>query len=205
MRPLVLAAAFVAVAGCKIEKLPPAGPSSDDFQRAELGDAWLATGGSWRIDNGELVIDHAYNHPLWLRKPIPEDAIIELDCWSNDAVGDLKVEAWGDGKSFATTASYTATSYVFIFGGWYNQISAIARMNEHGADRRPRMDVRVEKGKRYHWRIARKGGHLDWQIDGKPFLTFDDPRPLDGRGHSYFGFNDWEAELHFDNLKITPQ
>ena len=25
------------------------------------------------------------------------------------------------------------------------------------------------------------------------------------RDHSYFGFNDWEAELHFDNLKITPQ
>jgi Farnesoic acid 0-methyl transferase len=205
MRPLVLVLALAAVAGCKIEKLPPAGPSSDDFQRAQLGDTWLATGGNWRIDNGELVIDHAYNHPLWLRKPIPQDAIIELDCWSNDDVGDLKVEAWGDGKSFATTPSYTATSYVFIFGGWHNQISAIARMNEHGNDRRPRADVRVQKGKRYHWRISRRGGHIDWQIDGKPFLSFDDPDPLEGRKHSYFAFNDWEAELHFDNLKITPQ
>jgi len=201
----MIAALFAAVAGCKIEKLPPAGPSSDDFQRAELGEAWQTTGGNWRIENGELVIDHAYNHPLWLRRPIPEDAVIELDCWSNDDVGDLKVEAWGDGKSFSTTTSYTATSYVFIFGGWKNQISAIARMNEHGADRRTRMDVRVEKGKRYHWRIARRGGHIDWQIDGKPFLSFDDPRPIEGRAHSYFGFNDWEAELHFDNLKITPQ
>jgi len=205
MRPLVLVAAFAAVAGCKIEKLPPAGPSSDDFQRAELGDAWLSTGGTWRIENGELVIDHAYNHPLWLRRPIPEDAVIELDCWSNDAVGDLKVEAWGDGKSFATTPSYTATSYVFIFGGWHNTFSGIARMNEHGNDRRMRGDLRVEKGKKYHWRIARKGGHIDWQIDGKPVMTYDDPRPLEGRDHSYFGFNDWEAELHFDNLKITPQ
>ena len=170
-----------------------------------LGDAWNATGGSWRLENGELVIDHAYNHPLWLRKPIPRDAVIELDCWSNDDVGDLKVEAWGDGSSFAKTTSYTATSYVFIFGGWHNQISAIARMNEHGNDRRPRSDVRVVKGQKYHWRIARKGGHIDWQIDGKPFLTFEDASPLGGKEHSYFGFNDWEAELHFDNLKITPQ
>ena len=205
MRPLALAAAFVALAGCKIEKLPPAGPSSDDFQRTELGEAWNATGPAWRIADGELVVDHAYNHPLWLRKPIPEDAVIELDCWSNDDAGDLKVEAWGDGKSFATTPSYTATSYVFIFGGWHNQLSGIARMNEHGADRRMRGDLRVEKGRRYHWRIARKGGHIDWQIDGKPVMSYDDPRPLTGRGHRFFGFNDWQAELHFDNLKITPQ
>ena len=205
MRFYTAAAVVLAVAGCKIEKLPPAGPSSDDFNRAALGDAWATTGGNWRLDNGELVIDHAYNHPLWLKKPIPRDAIIELDCWSNDDAGDLKIEAWGDGKSFAQTTSYTATSYVFIFGGWHNQISAIARMNEHGADRKTRTDLRVEKGKKYHWRIARKGGHIDWQIDGKPFMTYDDPRPLEGNEHSYLGFNDWEAELHFDNLKVTPQ
>jgi len=205
MRLLAAAAVVLAVAGCKIEKLPPAGPSSDDFNRAALGDAWAVTGGNWRLDNGELVIDHAYNHPLWLKKPIPRDAIIELDCWSNDDAGDLKIEAWGDGKSFAQTASYTATSYVFIFGGWHNQISAIARMNEHGADRKTRTDLRVEKGKKYHWRIARNGGHIDWQIDGKPFMSYDDARPLDGSEHSYLGFNDWEAELHFDNLKVTPQ
>ena len=60
-------------------KLPPAGPSSDDFNRAALGDAWLSTGGNWRIDNGELVIDHAYNHPLWLKKPIPRDAFDDYD------------------------------------------------------------------------------------------------------------------------------
>ena len=202
--PVALAVAVTLAAGCKLEKLPPSGPSSDDFNRATLGDAWLSTGGNWRISDGELVIDHAYNHPLWLRKPIPENAVIELDCWSNDDAGDLKVEAWGDGKSFAETVSYTATSYVFIFGGWNNRLSALARMNEHADDRRVRADVRVEKGRRYHWRIARRGGHIDWQIDGKPFLTFDDPSPLRGAGHSWFGFNDWEAELHFDNLKITP-
>ncbi len=202
-----LAVAALALAACKIEKLPPAGPSADDFERATLGDAWQTTGGgNWRIENGELVVDHAYNHPLWLKRPIPDDAVIELDCWSNDDAGDLKVEAWGDGKTFATDVSYTmASSYLFIFGGWRNTISTIARLNEHGNDRRARADVRVVRGKKYHWRIARKGGHIDWQIDGQPFLTYDDPRPLHGAEHRYFGFNDWEVELHFDNLKITPQ
>ena len=28
-------------------------------------------------------------------------------------------------------------------------------------------------------------------------------QPLTGFGHDHFGFNDWEAELHFDNLKVT--
>jgi hypothetical protein len=196
---------LVVAAGCKVEKLPPAGPFADDFDRAQLGDNWLVTGGNWRIVDGAVVIDHGHNHPLWLKKPIPEDAVIELDCWSNDPAGDLKVEAWGDGKSFATTLEYTATSYVFIFGGWHNTFDVIAREEEHGWDRKQRADVHVEPGRKYHWRISRKGKHIDWSVDGQPLLSYDDPHALRGAEHSYFGFNDWEAELHFDNVKVTPQ
>ena len=203
-RALATLVALAALPACK-DKLPPSGPFADDFNRATLGEAWLATGGNWRIEDGALTIDHAYNHPLWLRNAIPQDAVVELDCWSDDPDGDLKVEAWGDGKSFAQTTSYTATSYVFIFGGWHNLFSVIARENEHGEDRRQRADVRVEQGRHYHWRIDKRGGHIEWQIDGAPFLTLDDRRPLHGADHSYFGFNDWEARLHFDNLKVTPR
>jgi hypothetical protein len=203
-RSAVLVAVLALASGCKVEKLAPAGPFADDFDRAQLGERWLVTGANWRLADNAVAVDHAYNHPLWLKQPIPDDAVIELDCWSNDPGGDLKIEAWGDGQSFAQTVSYTATSYVFIFGGWHNQISAIARMNEHGNDRRVRSDKRVVPGQRYHWRITRKGGHIDWEIDGQPFLAFDDPHPLRGNEHAFLGFNDWEAELHFDNLKITP-
>ncbi len=198
---LFLIAAF---SSCKIEKRSEGQPFSDDFSAAAMGQAWNDTSsGHYRLSSGELVVSNAYNHPLWLRTPLPRDGVIELDAWSNDDAGDIKLEAWGDGKSFAQENSYTASSYVFIFGGWHNQISAIARMNEHGADRRARSDVRVVKGKHYHFRISRKDGHIDWQVDGQPFLSFDDAAPLDGPEHSYFAFNDWEAELHFDNLKIT--
>jgi hypothetical protein len=192
----------LALSGCTIERRPPGEAYQDDF--SSLSDVWKNTGATYGIVNGELVVSKAYNHPLWLSKALPRDAVIELDAWSNDPAGDIKVEAWGDGKSFAKTASYTATSYVFILGGWHNTISAIARMDEHASNRRIRNDFRVEQGKKYHFRIERRGNHIDWQVDGKPFLTFDDPHPLDGTDHAYFGFNDWEAELHFDNLKITP-
>ena len=53
------------------------------------------------------------------------------------ADGDLKAEYWGDGRSFATSLSYTnATSYLTIFGGWHNKFHVLARINEHGGDRK---------------------------------------------------------------------
>ena len=206
MRALVLGLALAACPlwACTVERRPEGIATTDNFDRATIGDAWKTDSAVYRITNGELVVAKAYNHPLWLTRALPKDAIIEVDAWSNDDAGDIKIEAWGDGKSSAKAATYNATSYVFIFGGWHNQISAIARMEEHGADRKTRTDVKVKKGQKYHFRIERKGGHIDWQVDGQPFLTFDDPAPLDGIGHSYLGINDWEAELHFDNLKITP-
>src|SRR5678816_1517462 len=127
--PPFLCSCIIFLCSCTIEKQQPAGPSSDDFERAELGPQWKVTGPGYSLVNGELVVSNAFNHPLWLARPIPRDAVIELDVWSNDDSGDIKLEAWGDGRSYATQASYVASSYVFIFGGWKNTISAIARMN----------------------------------------------------------------------------
>ncbi len=184
-------------------------PFSDDFARAELGSDWHATDqAAYKIVGGELVVARAYNLPLWLERPIPRDCTIEFDAWSNDPAGDIKVEVWGDGKSFATgdrTAAYTSTAYNFIFGGWHNQLSTIARMHEHGEDRQTRAAPKVEVGRRYHWKIERTDKRIEWSIDGQPFLSFDDPQPLDGENHRFFAINDWEAELHFAHLKITPR
>lgn len=202
MRLLICCIIFASA--CTIEKQPAGTAFSDDFNRSELGANWKNTGANYRIDKGELVIDHAYNHPLWLTQPIPQNGSIDFDVWSNSSDGDIKIELWGDGHSFAETTSYTATSYVFIFGGWHNQLAAIARMNEHGDDRKTRADWRVEKGRRYHFHISRKDGQISWDIDGKHCLSMDDRHPLRGSDHAYLGINDWETELHFDNLKITP-
>ncbi len=77
-------------------------------------------------------------------------------------------------------------------------------MEEHGPDRKERRDVRVVPGQHYHWLIARHGAVVDWYIDGKLVLSMDDPAPLTGPGHRYFAFDDWETEVHFDNLVIRP-
>lgn len=212
---LARTAALVALCiapGCTCTEVAPSAPAitaawSDDFDRATIGPDWRATDESaYTLENGELVVRKAHNHPLWLARALPRDAKIEFDAWSNDEAGDIKVELWGDGKTFATDLihQYTSTSYNIIFGGWHNQLSVLARLNEHGDDRKARADVRVEKGRHYHFAITRKGNHIDWQLDGQPFLTMDDPSPLEGPGHSYLGITDWEAELHFDHLRVTP-
>jgi len=185
-----------------------AGPWQDTFQRATIGADYLATSQSaYSIDKaGVLHAQGAHNHPLWLRKKLPRDVQIELDVRSDSPAGDIKVEAFGDGRSHATTrGAYTATGYVFIFGGWNNSKSLIARKDEHGGkmavDKTRR---KVVPGTTYRWKIVRKGTRIDWSIDGKPFLSYDDAKPLAGKGHEYFGFNNWESKLSFDNLKIQP-
>ena len=219
LAPLALLVAPALWPGCKCVEVSdvPAETSApaittafrDTFDRASLGSDWKDTSDdkAYRIENGELVVKSSFNHPLWLARPIPRDAKIDFDCWSNDDAGDLKVEVWGDGKSFSTdrVGAYTSSAYNFIFGGWHNQLSTLARMHEHGDDRQSRADPRVEKGRHYHFTISRKGTRVEWRIDGQPFLSLDDSQPLEGPGHDHFAFTNWEAELHFDNLVIVPQ
>ena len=187
---------------------PPPGPFADDFERSTLGSDWLATDPSAvRVENGVLTVERAHNHPVWLRRPIPDDAVIEFDAWSDSPDGDIKVEVWGDGRSAYSgpmTGAYDASGYVLVFGGWQNSRSAIARMQEHGPGTVVRELPRVEPGRRYHWQIRRQGGQLLWSIDGQPFLTLDDPAPLRGASHAHFGFSGWETRVHFDNLRIRP-
>ncbi|MGO9064631.1 MAG: hypothetical protein ACLQIH_07830 [Myxococcaceae bacterium] len=182
------------------------GPSSDDFERSALGKDWLATDPTAaHLENGVLTVEHAHNHPVWLRRPIPEDATIEFDAWTDSPDGDIKVEAWGDGRSAHAgppEAAYDATGYVFVFGGWRNTKSVLARQEEHGRNVAERTNPHVEPGRRYHWVIQRKGGEISWSIDGVPFLAFNDPSPLRGPSHAYFAFSGWESPVHFDNLRI---
>ena len=195
----------LATMGCTEPRSPSVGQRFEDhFERAELGSDWRETGEGWRIQEGALRGQGARNHPLWLRRKLPRNARIEFDAWSDSPAGDLKCEVWGDGSSHAVQASYTATSYVVIFGGWSNNYNVIARMDEHAPDRRQRVGPRVEMGRHYHFTIERRGRVLRWMLDGAPMLEWDDPDPLAGPGHEYFAFNDWDAQVHFDNLVITP-
>jgi hypothetical protein len=213
MRPTLTLLALASLAACadKAKPLPAITSAwSDSFERAAPGADYHDTDpGSYAISGGMLHAHGARNHPLWLRRPIPHDAVIELDAKSLTPDGDIKVEIWGDGHGHAANkdkVQYTSSGYVFIFGGWSNSASIIAKGNEHTPGLPTRREPRVEPGRLYHWKIVRKGAQIDWYIDdmSTPFLSMTDPAPFDGPDHSYFAFSNWDSDLWFDNLSITP-
>jgi hypothetical protein len=181
-----------------------------------LGPAWQQAGTNvWTVENGKVCGSKAHNHGLWLQRTLPVNARIEFDAISSDQDGDIKCEVWGDGRSAATGLSYTnATSYVVIFGGWHNTLHVVARLNEHGTDRK---EIKIDKssddpaeqpvtaGQVYHFKIERTDGKtIRWSVNNTEYIAYTDPAPLTGMGHDHFGFNDWEAPVCFDNVKVTP-
>jgi hypothetical protein len=199
---LFLAAAI----GCTPQGDPAIGPDgfSDDFERSSLGDHWHNTGGPYRIRDGWLNVRGARNKPLWLRRKLPRDVRIEFDVRSESPEGDIKVEVFGDGTSRATTESYTATSYVVIFGGWNNSTNVLARMDEHANDRAVGPRRPVEPGRTYRMKIERRGDRIAAWVDGEELVSMTDAEPLEGRGHEYFAVNNWETDIWFDDLRIEP-
>lgn len=170
---------------------------------------------AWKIENGKLCGEGAHNHGVWLQKTLPINARIEFDAMSTSPDGDLKTEVWGDGQSGATGVSYNnATSYLAILGGWKNTLHVLARLNEHGQDRKeikvdrdsddPRQ-LPVVKGQVYRFKVERTDGKtVHFSVDGVEYHSFVDPQPLAGAGHDHFGFNEWEVKTCYDNVKVTP-
>ena len=187
-----------------------AAPFSETFDRAELGPDWLDTGNTARIKDGKLNLVNAHNHPVWLRRKLPRNVQIDFDAVSRSPAGDLKIELFGDGESFdPDKGRYDPTSYMIVMGGWHNSKSIISRLGEHdeavkAARDRQGAEPLVTLGRSYHFTITRRGGLIDWKIDGAPYLSWDDPEPLAGPGHEFFAVNDWEADVSFDNLTIRP-
>ena len=86
-------------------------PFRDRFERARLGSDWRATDdAAYSIVDGQLRAQGAHNHPLWLRKTLPRDVRVEFRARSESRAGDIKAEIFGDGRSYATSDSYTATT-----------------------------------------------------------------------------------------------
>jgi hypothetical protein len=205
------------LAACKVrDPAPVTATWTETFDRTgRPGSDYYVTGSGYALVDGHLSAHGAHNHPMWLRKKLPHDVRIELDCWSTEKRGDIKIELFGDGKSFDPDGgAYMATGYELVFGGWYNQKSIIARLDEHGKDMASRTDLKVVANQHYHWKIERHGTKISWWIStagdaalpdgGAPFLEYDDPHPLENANHEYLGFNNWETDTWFDNVVITP-
>ena len=197
------------------ELAPIVKPYVEHFDTPKLSGDWNATSTAWQIEDGRLCGRLVRNHPVWLMRRLPKNARITFTAESDSQSGDLKVEAWGDGRSGATGISYTnATSYLFILGGWKNQLHVLARLDEHGHDRLERRvkdnstdprEQRVIPGSKYQFQIERNDGKtVNWSVNGVPMHRFVDTEPLLGPGHEHLGFNDWEVHACFDDLSIIP-
>lgn len=207
---VIVAASLVCGSACKPRVPVIDAPFSDSFERVDLGGDWLDTGHSATIKDGKIAVVRAYNHPVWLRRKLPRNVQIDFDAVSRSPAGDLKVELYGDGESFdSDKGRYDPTSYMLVMGGWHNSKSIISRLGEHDeavkvARDRQGPEPLVIPGRTYHFTVSRRGGLIDWKVDGAPYLSWDDPQPLAGSGHEFFAINDWEADVSFDNLAIRP-
>lgn len=187
----------------------------DDFERPALGSDWLSTTNQWQLQSGELCAQSARNHPVWLKRRLPINANISFRARALTSAADLKVEAWGNGRSHASGSTYDdATGYVFIFGGWRNQFHVLARLDEHASNR---LELRLHAGatdpryapvvanQDYRFELERRDGRtVVWLVDDVELFRMTDDEPLQGKLHDHFGFNDWESPVCFDDLTIVP-
>ena len=176
------------------------------FQRAEPGPSTTGRGdygykaGTWVIEDGRLKAEKIHNAALW-PEPLPAKVRIEFDARAHSNEGDVKCEVFGDGQTHQS-------GYILIHGGWKNSTMCIARQDEHGEDRKvDNRDCSVRNGRRhcvesgldYRWAVERTDGTLKWFLNDRLVMTYPDNAPIQGR---FFGFNNWQAPVTFDNLRI---
>lgn len=208
---VLLIVALGLIANCKSREVSSVPPTpglqggtllfEDDFARTELGDSWhRGTGeggkGQWVIKEGSVEGSAIRNDPLWLTMPLPEAVRVEFEAQALTEVGDLKVEIFGDGETHAS-------GYVLIYGGWNNQLDVIARLDEHGSDRKERKTRGVEPHRNYKMAVVRTAdGVLRWYVDGEVFMTYEDDAPLKGDGYRHFALANWNAPVRFSNVRV---
>lgn len=191
---------------CKAEPPKPTHPLSlpfeDHFERTQINterQEYFYSGGNWAIIDNALISNGAQNAPLFLNLDLPQSVVIDVDVRSNSPNVDAKVEVMTDGRKHES-------GYIFIFGGWKNTLSCIARLDEHGKDRVCKSNTEANGYKTYHFTIAliQKGNsaQITWYVDSVKYLEFTDPKPLFGKGHNRFAFSNWQNRLFFDNLVI---
>lgn len=169
---------------------------SCNFDSGTIPQEFQKEGGEWFVKNGTLHSTTAKNKDLVLTKPLPENAIIEVDMLSHSKSVDIKFRAWGDRRTDLHDGAYH-----FILGGWGNKISTIAPLGEHDK-RRVTRKSELKPEKWYKIKVIRNNGIIDMYVDGEKYLTYKDTEPLDKNYYKYFSFANWATNCEFDNLKI---
>lgn len=169
----------------------------DSFDRSDLGAKYLKRGGTWSISDGTLRSTGEKNIPLWLDVPLSKNVKVEFTTLSRSTAVDTKIEIFGDGMRHES-------GYIVILGGWNNQITTIARLDEHEKTRVEKR-TRWEKNRKYQWKVQRTNGRtLELWIDGQKIIEYDDAEALFGPQNNRLGFSNWQSDVSYDDLVITP-
>lgn len=152
-------------------------PFKDDFERATLGPDYTSNGGLWRIVDGQLYSPGVGNNPLWLKAKLPPDARIEFDARSDGPDGDVKWEAWADGRNHST-------GYLFLFGAWRNKENRLAKLDEHAGTVEEIRARLAQLARPYPSRLGGLEGLLE-SLE-KPFVAWSARRDLEALASGKF-------------------
>jgi hypothetical protein len=173
---------------------------SDDLSSGSLAEHWKrgkgeGGPGQWTVVDGWIQGQRLRNDPLWLQIPLPEKVRIEFEAMAMTSVGDIKVEVFGNGEDHES-------GYVLIYGGWNNSLDVIARLDEHGKDRRERPSRKVTPEQVYAMAVERIDGTVRWFVDGELFMHYEDASPLRGELHRFFALSNWDAVVRFRGVRV---
>lgn len=165
----------------------------DNFERAELGPDWWATGLT-RIEDGTLVMgregDIGSSYAL-CRREFKGALRLEYDALSPvETPCDLSAVLNGDESGYAS-------GFFFGFGSQNNTTGRFIMKNEIVAE----YPAIITPGKWHHVICERDGLRFRQIIDGKTVLDYTHTGPLPGPLHPHVGFAVWRLG-RFDNVRV---
>jgi hypothetical protein len=165
----------------------------DNFERAELGDDWWATGLT-RIENGELVIgregDLGSSHAV-CRRDFPGAIRLEYDAMApTDAPCDLSAVLNGDQSGYSS-------GFFFGFGSQNNTTGRLILKNQSTIE----YPATITPGRWHHVVCERDGARFRHIIDGETVLEYTHEGPLPGPLYPRIGLLVWHLG-RFDNVRV---
>ena len=120
--------------------------------------------------------------PAWLRRKLPHDVVVEVDACPRARPATSSWRCSATANRSIPTRPATPLRGTCSCSAAGATASVIGRQGEHGDGPRSSAGTAVETNRSYQFTITRRGGPLDWLVDGQPFLSWTDPEPLTGSG-----------------------
>ena len=167
----------------------------DDFERAELGDAW--TSNDAVIREGRMLVGSNRPACAKITKAFPADVKIEFDAeaFEGKPPCDLSVTL------AAERLSAMSWNYLLAFGGENNTVNKMigGRKLKGMRDKNPKQ--LIEAKRKYHIVATKEGKRLSLVLDGKLLLEGHDDEIMGGPGFDAVGLVTWNG-MYVDNVRV---